>query len=219
MATTSRIRAASARIWAASPRGQSFVAAARVAAPADPARHRAESHVRVASTILGGTMCWRTGRSANSRSTSTFAGPAHEPFRVHICTLAHAYGESLEKGELELESRAAGRASSTSTTAGRWPRLVGHCCSAADGSECFAELERLQRCSRPDDAERSATGGDAERAEAMLERGARVGRLEAAVDATRGEPRRWMRCCGGNFSRSTAGSSPASSPITGASST
>src|SRR5580700_9513032 len=29
----------------------------------------------------------------------------HEPFKVHICTLAHAYGEALEKGELVIESR------------------------------------------------------------------------------------------------------------------
>ena len=28
-----------------------------------------------------------------------------EAFRVHICTLAHAYGESLEKGELVIELR------------------------------------------------------------------------------------------------------------------
>ena len=42
---------------------------------------------------------------------SEFAGyfdirPApHESFKVHICTLAHAYGESLEKGELAIELR------------------------------------------------------------------------------------------------------------------
>ena len=29
----------------------------------------------------------------------------HQPFRINICSLAHAYGESLDKGELELESR------------------------------------------------------------------------------------------------------------------
>ena len=30
---------------------------------------------------------------------------AAQPFRINICSLAHAYGESLEKGEFEIESR------------------------------------------------------------------------------------------------------------------
>src|SRR5271166_2735595 len=28
--------------------------------------------------------------------------PPHRPFRLHICTLAHAYGESLQKGEFTI---------------------------------------------------------------------------------------------------------------------
>ena len=126
---------------------------------------------------------------------SEFAGyfdirrAAHEPFRVQICTLAQPYGDSLEKGELVLESRA-GRPrvkhydSSWPLAPASWGLLLG------ETDPCFAQLSELQTLVAPGDAERRRYRGELERAEAMLKQAHDCGRLEAAVAATRGEPQR-----------------------------
>jgi (1->4)-alpha-D-glucan 1-alpha-D-glucosylmutase len=113
----------------------------------------------------------------------------HEPFRVHICTLAHAYGESLEKGELVIELRG-GRPrvlhfdNSWPLAPASWGALLD------DAAPCFAELIELQNAGAPSDAERTRYRRQAERAEAVLARAAESGRLAAAIERTRADPER-----------------------------
>lgn len=115
--------------------------------------------------------------------------PAHEPFRVHICTLAHAYGESLEKGELVLEVRD-GRPrvkhydSSWPLAPASWGLLLG------DEDACLAELMELHSAVAPGEAERGRYRRGLERAEAILAEASRAGRLEAAMARTREDPDR-----------------------------
>jgi (1->4)-alpha-D-glucan 1-alpha-D-glucosylmutase len=117
--------------------------------------------------------------------------PAQRPYRVHICTLAHTYGESLQKGELAIE---------LSDTHPPHPRLEhfdnswplgpaswGTLLAAED--ECFAELERLQRCSRPTESERGQYRRQAQRAAQILADARESGRLEGAISRTRGNER------------------------------
>jgi (1->4)-alpha-D-glucan 1-alpha-D-glucosylmutase len=110
----------------------------------------------------------------------------HEPFKVHICTLAHAYGESLEKGELVIESRA-GRPrivhfdNSWPLAAASWGTLL------EDPEPCFAELIELQNAIVPD---RERYRRQSERAETVLAEAAATGRLAAAIERTRAAPQR-----------------------------
>jgi (1->4)-alpha-D-glucan 1-alpha-D-glucosylmutase len=117
----------------------------------------------------------------------------HEPFRVHICTLAHAYGESLEKGELVIELRG-GRPRVVHFDNG-WPLAMASWGALLDDPDpsvraCFAELIELQNVRAPSDAERSRHRRQAERAEAVLAEAAESGRLAAAIERTRGDPGR-----------------------------
>jgi (1->4)-alpha-D-glucan 1-alpha-D-glucosylmutase len=126
---------------------------------------------------------------------SEFAGyfdirPApHEPFKVHICTLAHAYGESLEKGELVVELRG-GRPrivhfdNSWPLSAASWGTLL------EDPDPCFAELTELQNAIAPSDADRVRYRGSLESAEAVLAAAAEKGGLSAAIERTRQDPSR-----------------------------
>ncbi len=126
---------------------------------------------------------------------SDFAGyfdirtPPHEPFRVHICTLAQPFGESLEKGELVLEARA-GRPrikhydNTWPLAPASWGALLG------EADPCFAELMALDSSVTPSAPERKRYRQQLERAEAVLTEAARAGRLEAAIAGTRGKPDR-----------------------------
>ncbi len=86
-----------------------FVECARSHRSADPARHRAEPHVRLAAQSL-------VGRCAGARTVQRVRGlfrhpklPRKRPFRVHICTLARAYGESLRERRARRSRSAHGR--------------------------------------------------------------------------------------------------------------
>src|ERR1700722_17208990 len=126
---------------------------------------------------------------------SEFAGyfdirtAAHEPFKVHICTLAHAYGEALEKGELVIESRG-GRPriahfdSTWPLSAASWGTLLD------DLDPCFVDLIGLQGVVAPSDADRARHRREIERAEAVLAEAAAAGRLAAAIERTRTDPPR-----------------------------
>lgn len=126
---------------------------------------------------------------------SEFAGyfdirtPAHQPFRVHVCTLAHAYGESLEKGELAVELRG-GRPrlvhfdNSWPLSPASWGLLLD------DPDPCFAELIELQEAIDPAGASRERHRRQTERAEAVLAGAAAAGRLDAGIARTREDPDR-----------------------------
>jgi (1->4)-alpha-D-glucan 1-alpha-D-glucosylmutase len=115
---------------------------------------------------------------------------AHEPFRVHICTLAHAYEESLAKGELVLEikngrPRVTHHENSWPLSPSSWGVLLDPCADPA----CFAELYRLQsessdRASAP---EREQYWREVARAEEILADSHRAGRLQSAVDRVHGD--------------------------------
>ncbi len=114
--------------------------------------------------------------------------PAHGPYRVHICTLAHAYGESLHNGELELELKDIHpRLKHFDNSWPLGPASWGALLAAED--ECFAELERLQCCSRPTESERAQYRRQAQRAAQILAEARESGRLKSAIGRTRGNER------------------------------
>jgi (1->4)-alpha-D-glucan 1-alpha-D-glucosylmutase len=111
----------------------------------------------------------------------------HKRFRVDLCTLAHAYGESLEKGELVVEVRD-GRPrvkhydNSWPLCPASWGALIG----AGPEDDCFAALHELGSSAAPGMPElyrRLAV-----RAEALLDEALRTGRLEAATRRVNGDP-------------------------------
>jgi len=113
----------------------------------------------------------------------------HEPFKVHICTLAQAYGESLEKGELIIEARGDRPRivhfdNSWPLSAASWGTLLD------DPDPCFADLIELQNAVAPSDAERARYRRLLERAESVLAAAGAAGRLAAAIERTREDPQR-----------------------------
>jgi (1->4)-alpha-D-glucan 1-alpha-D-glucosylmutase len=121
-------------------------------------------------------------------------GP-NEPFKVNVCSLAHAYGESLKKGEIELHSHG-GRPriehydNSWPLGPASWGVLLAPEDRDAGGDPdgCFAELERLRCCSDIGAAERNAYRDCVARAERALSDALRNGRLEAALARANGDP-------------------------------
>ena len=119
---------------------------------------------------------------------------AQRPFRVNICSLAHAYGEALEKGELKLEA-AAGRPRLKHFD-NSWPlgpASWGVLLQAEDpGKErpggCFEDLERLRWFNDIGDADRAAYRLAAAQAQGLLDEAHREGRLESAIDRARRDP-------------------------------
>jgi (1->4)-alpha-D-glucan 1-alpha-D-glucosylmutase len=121
----------------------------------------------------------------------------HEPFRVHICTLAHAYGESLEKGELTIaikdgHPRVKHFDNSYPLGPASWGALLfpdGAREAERDGhAECFAELEQLQCRVRPGDSERAEYRRQTALAETILADAHRAGTLERAVRSVQADP-------------------------------
>jgi (1->4)-alpha-D-glucan 1-alpha-D-glucosylmutase len=113
---------------------------------------------------------------------------ADHPFRVHICTLAHAYGESLAKGEISIglkEGRPRVEHFDNSWPLGpaSWGALLG-----AEEGGCFDELNRLLDEKQVGAEERAVYRREAGRAESLLEAARRSGRLEQAMKRVRGDP-------------------------------
>ena len=111
-----------------------------------------------------------------------------EPFLVHLCTLAHAYGESLEKGELGIEiingrPRIKHYESSWPLAPASWGVLLGSSAHEA----CFAELHRLQSWGRADDPERDHYWRQCGRAEQILADAHRAGELQIAAQRVQGD--------------------------------
>jgi (1->4)-alpha-D-glucan 1-alpha-D-glucosylmutase len=116
---------------------------------------------------------------------------ANRPFRVNICSLAHGYGESLAKGELELTirdglPRLKHYDNSWPLGPASWGALLAG--GGAPPGAAFEELERLRHVAHPDDADRNAYRQAASRAEIALAEAHREGRLERAIECVRGDP-------------------------------
>ena len=110
-----------------------------------------------------------------------------QPFRVHVCTLARAYGEVLEAGDLCIEL-VTGRPRFKHFD-NTWPL-----CPASWGElvsdPCFAELAAVSACDAPDAAQIEVRGRLVQTAEAVLAEALRDGRLAAAVAAIGRDPER-----------------------------
>ena len=109
--------------------------------------------------------------------------PAHQAFRVHICTLARAYGDVLGAGELGIEvvdgrPRFKHFDNTWPLTPSSWGGLLS--------DPCFAELEGLAAGAMPGEvpgeSDLAAYRRQVAVAEEVLERAARDGRLQAAVE-------------------------------------
>jgi (1->4)-alpha-D-glucan 1-alpha-D-glucosylmutase len=120
------------------------------------------------------------------------SGPAHQPFRVHLCSLARCYGAAIEAGELTIEvGQGRARVRHYENTWPLGPASWGHLLSAsaalpARAASCFRELERLQMIEAPPDAaDRAAYAQHTAQAEELLADALEQGRLQNAVDRTR----------------------------------
>jgi (1->4)-alpha-D-glucan 1-alpha-D-glucosylmutase len=112
---------------------------------------------------------------------------AGQPFCVHICTLAHSYGETLALGELSIElqgglARAVHFDNSWPLGPASWGMLLG------DSSGCFAELERLRALPQAGAEECKHYRREAALAQSILEEARRAGRLARALARVRGHP-------------------------------
>jgi (1->4)-alpha-D-glucan 1-alpha-D-glucosylmutase len=120
--------------------------------------------------------------------------PAAQPFRVHLCTLARAYGEALEAGELRLEAED-GRPrlrhfdNTWPLAPASWGEVLA---SASDTARdpCYQQLQLLQHRIAPTEADRALYRLHAGRAETLLAEAVRGGRLQAAVTGLQNDPER-----------------------------
>src|SRR5260221_763061 len=120
--------------------------------------------------------------------------PAAQPFRVHLCTLARAYGEALEAGDLKLEvENGRPRLRHFDNTWPLAPASWGEVFASASGTPrdpCFHQLRLLQQRGAPTDADRALYRLHAGRAETLLAEANRGGRLQAAVTGLNNDPER-----------------------------
>jgi (1->4)-alpha-D-glucan 1-alpha-D-glucosylmutase len=119
-----------------------------------------------------------------------FRNPPHQPFRVHLCSLARPYGAAMEAGELAIET-AQGRPrvrhydNTWPLGPASWgPLLSAGGAPAARAADCFSELARLQDIEAPDAADRSAYARHRSQAEERLAEADRSGALQECIDRT-----------------------------------
>jgi (1->4)-alpha-D-glucan 1-alpha-D-glucosylmutase len=110
------------------------------------------------------------------------------PFRVHICTLAQAYGACLQRGDLTIEleegrPRVKHYANSWPLGPASWGVLLG----AGASDECFAELQLLLDSHQTDEVERDKYRRESARAQALLADARESGLLESAVERARSD--------------------------------
>jgi len=121
--------------------------------------------------------------------------PAQQRFRVHLCTLARAYGEALEAGELTIEVKE-GRprlkhyGDSWPLGPASWGELLSDAAAETTRDPCFHQLEQLLECGELTDAERALYRLHRGRAEALLAEAIRSGLLTSAVRQAQGDPDR-----------------------------
>jgi len=120
--------------------------------------------------------------------------PAAQPFRVHLCTLARAYGEALEAGELVLEAEdGLPRLRHFDNTWPLAPASWGEMLAPASDTPrdpCFHQLQLLLQRAAPTDADRALYRLHAGRAKTLLAEANRGGRLQAAVTGLNNDPER-----------------------------
>ena len=146
-AMMSSIPARSALIWAARPAWSDFVRAARELRAANPARYRAESHVRLAPQPV-------VGRRAEARAVQPFADffdirnpPRSALLRAFVLARKTLWRGLGSRRAAASKSSARNRASSTMRIPGRWRRHPGACCwqrtrSAASTSSIVCAVSR-----------------------------------------------------------------------------
>lgn len=118
---------------------------------------------------------------------------AQQPFRVHSCTLARAYGQALEAGEFGIEIKdGRPRLKHYDNTWPLGPASWGELLSAAAADEsrdpCFGALEGFLGRGDPDDEERALYRRHAARAQELLGEALTQGRLQAAVERLAQDP-------------------------------
>src|SRR5216684_2564752 len=111
----------------------------------------------------------------------------HQPFRVHVCSLARPYGDAIEAGELTIEiahGRPRVRHYENTWPLGpaSWGKLLSAAPTPADAQCCFGELERLQFIDGPDTKDRIAYARHAAQAGEALADALKAGWLQDAVD-------------------------------------
>ncbi|HLZ98147.1 MAG TPA: malto-oligosyltrehalose synthase, partial [Steroidobacteraceae bacterium] len=120
--------------------------------------------------------------------------PAAQPFRVHLCTLARAYGEALEAGELELEvedgrPRLRHFDDTWPLAPASWGEMLAPPSEAAR-DPCFHQLQLLMQRIAPTDADRALYRLHAGRAADLLAEASRGAHLQAAVASLKNDPER-----------------------------
>jgi (1->4)-alpha-D-glucan 1-alpha-D-glucosylmutase len=126
-----------------------------------------------------------------------FRNRPHQPFRVHLCSLARPYAAAIEAGELAIEiARGRPRVRHYQNTWPLGPASWGSLLSAdvptsrswsAEERRSFSELVRLQVIGDPDDGDRIAYAKHAAQAEESLADAQHRGHLQDAVDRTQGD--------------------------------
>jgi (1->4)-alpha-D-glucan 1-alpha-D-glucosylmutase len=122
-----------------------------------------------------------------------FRNPPHQPFRVHLCSLARPYGAAMEAGELAIETaQGRPRVRHYDNTWPLGPASWGRLLSAGEtpasrAADCFSELARLQDIEVPDAADRSAYARHRSQAEEKLAEADRSGALPECIDRTQND--------------------------------
>jgi (1->4)-alpha-D-glucan 1-alpha-D-glucosylmutase len=112
----------------------------------------------------------------------------HQPFRVHLCSLARPYGAAIDAGELKIEAaagvpRVSHYDNSWPLGPASWGRLLGAREDASAGAvACFSELERLLLVEVPSEQDRIDYARHASAAAEALADALGRGELQAAVD-------------------------------------
>jgi (1->4)-alpha-D-glucan 1-alpha-D-glucosylmutase len=121
-----------------------------------------------------------------------FRNRAHQPFRVHLSSLARPYGMAIEAGELKLEANhGRPRVTHYDVTWPLGPASWGQLLAADEtwpgtAESCFSELERLQGAVAPESRDRADYAAYAAQAGALLADARRCGALQRAVDCVNG---------------------------------
>jgi (1->4)-alpha-D-glucan 1-alpha-D-glucosylmutase len=116
---------------------------------------------------------------------------ARQPFCVHVCTLSHSYGESLERGELTIDLKDGHpRLKHYDNSWPLGPSSWGALLALEPDPACFQELRRLQGCRSIGTDEHADYWRQAKLAETVLADALQSGRLEAEVARVQSEPRR-----------------------------
>jgi (1->4)-alpha-D-glucan 1-alpha-D-glucosylmutase len=119
----------------------------------------------------------------------------HQPFRVHLCTLARAYGQALEADEFGIEIKdGRPRLKHYDNTwplgPASWGELLAVVAADESRDPCFSALEALLGRGDPGDEERALYRRHAGRAGEVLAEARTRGQLQNAVERLAQDPER-----------------------------